>query len=98
MAASHESFVKGDTNKSAEQIQKAAAYVKRESNEVAADAKEGVKKAADDLDGLGRDVKKGVVKSGGRPQAPLTACRTYGEGRFCDRRRNFQRRLYLEVT
>ena len=64
MAASHESFVKGDTNKAAEQIRKAAVYLRKESDEVAADAKEGLKKAADELDGLGQDVKKGAVKSG----------------------------------
>ena len=63
MAKAHESFVKGDINKAAEYIHKAAAYVKKEADKVAKDTKEGVKKAADDLDKLGQGVKKGTVKS-----------------------------------
>lgn len=64
MASAHESFLKGEMNKSAEQIHKAAAYVKKEADKVAKDTKEGVKKAGDDLDKLGQGVKKGTVKSG----------------------------------
>jgi hypothetical protein len=64
MAKAHESFVKGDINKAAEYIHKAAAYVKKEADKVAKDTKEGVKKAGDDLDKLGQGVKKGTVKSG----------------------------------
>ncbi len=63
MAAAHESFLKGETNKAAEQIHKAAAYVKKEADKVAKDSKAGVKKAGDDLDKLGQGVKKGTVKS-----------------------------------
>jgi len=63
MAKAHESFVKGDINKAVEYIHKAAAYVKKEADKVAKDTKEGVKKAADDLDKLGQGVKKGTVKS-----------------------------------
>ena len=64
MAASHASFVKGDTAKASQQIRKAATYVRNESSEVAASAKEDVEKAAASLDKLGRDVKNGTVKSG----------------------------------
>src|SRR5262245_2193689 len=64
MAASHSSFVKGDTAKASQQIRKAATYVRNESSEVAASAKEDVEKAAASLDKLGRDVKNGTVKSG----------------------------------
>jgi hypothetical protein len=64
MASAHESFLKGEMNKAAEQINKAQAYVRKEADKVAKDAKEGVKKAADDLNKLGQGVKKGTVKSG----------------------------------
>ena len=63
MAASRSAFVKGDATKASQQIRKAAAYVRNESSEVAASAKEGVEKAAASLDKLGRDVKNGAVKS-----------------------------------
>ncbi len=46
MAASHSSFVKGDTAKASQQIRKAATYVRNESSEVAASAKDGVEEAA----------------------------------------------------
>ena len=64
MASAHESFVKGDMKKAADQIHKAAVYVKKQGNKVAKDAKGAVKKAGDDLDRLGKEVKKGTVKSG----------------------------------
>ena len=64
MASAHESFLKGEMNKAAEQITKAAAYVRKQADKVAKDTREGVKKAADDLDKLGQGVKKGTVKSG----------------------------------
>ena len=64
MAASHSSFVKGDTAKASQEIRKAATYVKNESHEVAASAKAGVEDAAASLDKLGREVKDGTVKSG----------------------------------
>jgi hypothetical protein len=64
MASAHESFLKGEMNKAAEQIHKASAYVKKEADKVAKDTREGVKKAGDDLDKLGQGVKKGTVKSG----------------------------------
>ena len=63
MANAHESFVKGDMNKAAEHIQKAAAYVHKEGAKVAKDSKEGVMKAGDQLNKLGGEVKKGTVKS-----------------------------------
>lgn len=64
MASAHESFVKGDMKKAGDQIQKAAAYVKREGGKVAKGAQAGVKKAGDELDRLGKQVQKGAVKSG----------------------------------
>ena len=42
MAASHSSFVKGETAKASQQIRKAATYVRNESNEVAVSAKADV--------------------------------------------------------
>ena len=64
MAAAHESFLKKDMNKAAGQISTAADYVKKEADKVTQDAKEGVKKAGDQLSELGQDVKAGTVKSG----------------------------------
>jgi hypothetical protein len=64
MAVAHESFVKKNMNKAAEQISKAADYVKKEADKVATNAKEGVKKAGDELGRLGQGVKKGTVTSG----------------------------------
>src|SRR5262249_19041722 len=63
MTSAHESFVKGDMNKASEDIKKAAAYLRSQEKKVAKDASAGVKKAADDLDQLSADVKKGAVKS-----------------------------------
>jgi len=63
MASAHESFVKGEMDKAAEQIHKAAVYVRTQSAKVAKSAQKGVAKAGDDLDRLGQDVKKGTVKS-----------------------------------
>jgi hypothetical protein len=54
MAAAHESFVKKDMNKAAEQIGKAADYVKKEAGKVAKGSKEGVMKAGDELSKLGQ--------------------------------------------
>src|SRR5512141_2556888 len=62
MASAHESFLKGEVNKAAEQINKAGVYVKKEADKVAKDARKGVKKAGGDLDKLGQGVKKGTVK------------------------------------
>ena len=64
MAAAHESFAKKDMNKATEQIGKAADYVRKEADKVAKGAKEGVKKAGDELGKLGQGVKKGTVTSG----------------------------------
>ena len=64
MASAHESFLKGDMNKAAEHIHTAAVYVRSEGDKVAKDAAQPVKKAADDLERLGQNVKKGSVKSG----------------------------------
>jgi hypothetical protein len=64
MAAAHESFMKREMNRAAEEIAKAAAYVRKEGEKVSAGAKSGMKKAGDDLDKLGQAVKKGTVKSG----------------------------------
>jgi hypothetical protein len=63
LAAAHESFLKKDTDKAAEQIHKAAAGVKAEADKVTADSKAGMKKAGDELDKLGDGVKAGTVKS-----------------------------------
>jgi hypothetical protein len=54
LAKAHESFVKGDMDKASEQSHKAANYVGKESDKVAADSKEGVKKA-------GKDTANGVT-------------------------------------
>jgi hypothetical protein len=64
MATAHESFMKKDMNKAAEEIGKAAAYVRKQADKVSAGAKSGMKKAGDDLDKVGQAVKKGTVKSG----------------------------------
>src|SRR6478672_536003 len=63
MTAAHESFLKGDMQKASESIDKAAASVNDESEKVAASAKDGVKKAGDELANLGKRVKNGEVKS-----------------------------------
>jgi len=63
MAAAQESFIKGDMNASAEHIKKAATYVRGESSKVSKSASASLKKTADDLDKLSREVKKGSVKS-----------------------------------
>jgi hypothetical protein len=63
MAAAHESFLKGDMNKAAEHIKKATAYVRAQEKKVSKGAAKGLKKAGDDLEKLGADVKKGTVKS-----------------------------------
>jgi hypothetical protein len=64
MASAHEAFLKGDMNKAAEHIHKAAVYVRSEGDKVGKDAAKPVTKAADDLERLGQNVKKGSVKSG----------------------------------
>jgi len=64
MATAHESFIKGDINKATAEIKKAATYVHAQEKKVAKDAAPSVKKAAEDLDRLGTDVEKGMVKSG----------------------------------
>ena len=64
MASANESFLKGDMDKAAEHIHKAAVYLRSEGDKVAKDASKPVKKAADDLERLGQNVKKGSVKSG----------------------------------
>ena len=63
MASAGEALAKGDTSKAAEYIGKAAAYVRAQEQKVAKDASMGLKKAADELDRLGAEVKKGAVKS-----------------------------------
>jgi hypothetical protein len=63
LTSAHEAFVKGDMNKASEHIKKAAAYLHAQEKKVAKDASGGLKKAADDLDQLSADVKKGTVKS-----------------------------------
>lgn len=64
MASASESFLKGDMNKAADHIHKAAVYVRSEGDKVGKDVAKPVKKAADDLERLGQNVKKGSVKSG----------------------------------
>src|SRR5215475_13290157 len=63
MATAHESFIKGDIHKATAEIKKAATYVHAQEKKVAKDAAPSVKKAAEDLDRLGADVEKGMVKS-----------------------------------
>ena len=63
LAAAHESFLKKDLNASAAEIHKAAAAVKKQSGEVSADAKAGMKKAGDELNQCGDRVKAGAIKS-----------------------------------
>jgi hypothetical protein len=55
--------VKGNLDKAGKQIHEAAAYVKKQSDKVAADSKEGVVKAGEELDKLGDGIKQGTVKS-----------------------------------
>lgn len=63
MARAHESFIKGDMNKAAEHLKKAAAHVRTQEKKVAKDASQAVKKAGDDLERLSGEVKTGAVKS-----------------------------------
>src|SRR5262249_59765008 len=63
MVSADEAFAKGDMSKASDQIKKAAAYLHTQEKKVAKDASAGLKKAADDLDRLSSDVKKGTVKS-----------------------------------
>jgi len=63
MAAAHESFVKGETKKAGEEIDKAADYVKKQSHHIAEGSKADMEKAGDELDKLGEGVKGGTVKS-----------------------------------
>jgi hypothetical protein len=64
MAAAHESFLKGEKDKSAADIHKAAEWVKKQSDKVGDDSKAGMKAAGEELDKLGDGVKDGTVKSG----------------------------------
>src|SRR5262245_45786007 len=61
MASADEAFAKGDMNKASDQIKKAAAYLHAQEKKVVKDASAGLKKAADDLDRLSSEVKKGAV-------------------------------------
>ena len=63
MAAANESFLKGDTKKAGEEISKAADYVKKQANHVAAGSKADMEAAGAELDKLGQGVKSGTVKS-----------------------------------
>src|SRR5262245_57771985 len=63
IAPAHESFVKGEAAKAAQQLHKAADYVRKQSDKVTASAKNTVRQAGDALDQLGRGVEKGTVKS-----------------------------------
>jgi hypothetical protein len=63
MASANEAFAKGDMNTASEQIKKAAAYLRAQEQKVVKQTAAGLKKAADDLDRLSADVKKGAVKS-----------------------------------
>lgn len=65
MAAAHESFVKGETRKAGEEIDKAADYVKKQSRHMAGSSKADMEKAGAELDKLGEGVKQGTVKSEG---------------------------------
>ena len=63
LATAHESFIKGDTKKAGEEIDKAGDYVKKEGRNMSEASKADMDKAGADLDKLGDDVKSGVVKS-----------------------------------
>jgi hypothetical protein len=63
MAAASESFAKGETKKAGEEIDKAADYVKKQSNHVADSSKADMQKAGAELDTLSEGVKSGAVKS-----------------------------------
>ena len=63
MAAAQESFAKGDLKAASADLTKAGDFVRKQSGEVAADSKAGLKSAADELDKLGAGVKNGTVKS-----------------------------------
>ena len=63
MAAAHDSFVKGDMKKAGNDIDKASAYVKKESGHVAVGARADLTKAGAELDKLGKSVKAGTMKS-----------------------------------
>ena len=63
MAAANESFVKGETKKAGEDIDKAADYVKKQAQHVGESSKADMDKAGAELDKLGEGVKSGTVKS-----------------------------------
>jgi hypothetical protein len=63
LASAHESFVKGETQKAGDEIDKAGDYLKKESRDVSEASKADMDKAGDDLKKLGGDVKSGAVKS-----------------------------------
>jgi hypothetical protein len=63
MEAAHESFLKHDLQTASADIDKAAVSVKKDSEKVAAGAKDSVKKAGEDLSAFGKRVKEGEVKS-----------------------------------
>jgi hypothetical protein len=63
LAAAHASFLKGDREKAAADIHKAADYVRQEADKVGADSKAALKKSGEDLDKFGDGVKNGTVKS-----------------------------------
>lgn len=63
MASAREALVGGDTSKAAEYLEKAATYVRAQEKKVAKGASMGLKKAGDELDRLGAEVKKGTVKT-----------------------------------
>ena len=63
MAAAHDAFLKGDMKKAGNDIDKASAYVKKESGHVAVAARADLTKAGAELDKLGKSVKAGTMKS-----------------------------------
>ena len=67
MAAAQESFIKGDTKKAGEEIDKAADYVKKQSQHVFEGSKAEMDKAGAQLDKLGEGVKRPRTLSGRMP-------------------------------
>jgi hypothetical protein len=64
MAAAHEAFLKGEKDKAAKDIHKAARWIEKQSDKVGEGSKADMKSAGEELDKLGEGVKDGSVKSG----------------------------------
>ena len=64
MASAHESFVKGDHEEAADQIHKASVFVEEARDQGGQGRPGDREEAVNELDGLGKQVQKGTVKSG----------------------------------